>query len=145
MKSIKYTVACCAALVFIATAFAQDFEPEYIGGYPTKTYMIHIPGNTPMKDFWSIIAYGTKSRTFINSPKITVSSNDEDVNVNDDGSIDLYLGPKPVKGYEANTVITNPEEYTFLMFRLYGAKPQLWERKWKLGDPELVNRETSEQ
>ena len=29
------------------------------------------------------------------------------------------------------------EEY-FLMFRLHGAKPELWERKWKLGDPELV-------
>ena len=122
---------------------AQDSDGR--GLDPSKTYKIHIPANTPMKDFWSIIAYGTKSRTFINSPKITVSSNDEAVKVNDDGSIDLYLGPKPVKGYEANTVITNPEEDIFLMFRLYGAKPQLWERKWKLGDPELVNRDRIEQ
>jgi hypothetical protein len=106
---------------------------------PSKTYKIHIPANTPMKDFWSIIAYGTESRTFINSPKITVSSNDEGVKVNGDGSIDLYLGPKPVKGFEVNTVITNPDEDTFLMFRLYGATPQLWERKWQLGDPELVD------
>ncbi len=116
---------------------AQDGDGK--GLDPTKTYKIHIPANTPMKDFWSIIAYGTKSRTFINSPKITVSSNDEGVKVNSDGSIDLYLGPKPVKGFEANTVITNPKEDTFLMFRLYGAKPQLWERKWQLGDPELMN------
>ncbi len=104
-----------------------------------KTYKINVPANPPMKDFWSIIAYGNVSRTFINSPKITVSSNDEGVKVNDDGSIDLYLGPKTVKGFEANTVITNPEEETFLMFRFYGATPQLWERKWKLGDPVLVN------
>jgi hypothetical protein len=104
-----------------------------------KTYKVHIPANPPVKDFWSIIAYGTKSRTFIKSPKITVSSNDEGVQVNDDGSIDLYIGPKPVKGFEANTVITNPKEDYFLIFRLYGAKPQLWNRRWKLGEPTLVD------
>ena len=105
----------------------------------SKTYKINIPANPPMKDFWSIIVYGTESRTFINSPKFTVSSNDEGMKVNGNGSIDLYLGPKPVKGFEANTVITNPDEDSFLMFRLYGAEPRLWKRKWKLGDPELVD------
>jgi len=105
----------------------------------TKTYKINVPANPPTKDFWSIIAYGNVSRTFINSPKFTVSSNDEGVKVNADGSIDLYLSPKPVKDYEANTVITNPEEDAFLMFRFYGAKPELWDRKWKLGDPDPVN------
>jgi hypothetical protein len=116
---------------------AQDGDGR--GLDPSKTYRIHIPANPPMKDFWSIIAYGTESRTFINSPKITVSSNDEGVKVNGDGSIDLYLGPKPVKGFEANTVITNPKEDTFFMFRFYGATPELWERNWRLGDPELVD------
>ena len=37
-----------------------------------------------------------------------------------------------------DTLITSPEEPAFLMYRLYGAKPELWEKKWKLGDPELV-------
>jgi hypothetical protein len=104
----------------------------------SKTYRIRIPANAPMKDFWSIIAYGNKSRTFINSPKVTVSSNDGGVKENAGGSVDLYLSPKPVKGYEANTVITSPDEDAFLCFRLYGAKPELWEKKWQLGDPELV-------
>jgi hypothetical protein len=106
---------------------------------PSKTYRVDIPANAPMKDFWSIIAYGTKSRTFMNSEKFTVSSNDDGVKVNADGSIDLYLSPKPFKGFEANTVIINPAEDYFLMFRLYGAKPELWEKKWQLGDPELVD------
>ena len=104
----------------------------------TKTYKIHIPANPPIRDFWSLIAYGLKSRTFINSPKSTVTSDDEGVRMNDDGSIDLYLSPKPVDGFEANTLITSPEEPAFLMFRFYGAKPELWEKKWILGDPELV-------
>jgi len=105
----------------------------------SKIYKINVPANPPTRDFWSIIAYGTKSRTFMNSPKFTVSSNDEGVQINQDGSIDLYLAPEPVNGFEANTVIINPEEDYFLMFRFYGAKPELWERKWRLGDPELVN------
>ena len=36
MTSIKYTVYCCAALTLVTTSFAQDFEPKYIGGYPTE-------------------------------------------------------------------------------------------------------------
>jgi hypothetical protein len=104
----------------------------------SRTYKINVPANPPINDFWSIIAYGTVSRTFMNSERFTVSSNDEGVTVNADGSIDLYLSPRPVKGFEVNTVIINPKEDYFLMFRFYGAKPELWDRKWKLGDPELV-------
>ena len=115
---------------------ARDRDGKVLEG--SKTYKVHVPANPPMKDFWSLIAYGLKSRTFINSPKSTVTSADEGVVMNDDGSIDLYLSPKSVKGYEANTLITSPEEPAFLMFRFYGAKPVLWEKKWKLGDPELA-------
>lgn len=57
------------------------------------------------------------------------------------GSIDLYLSPKPVKGFEANTLIINPDEYYFLMFRLYGAKPELWNNKWVLSRPEIFQEQ----
>jgi hypothetical protein len=104
----------------------------------SKTYRINIPADPPTQDFWSIIAYGVESRTFANSPKFTASSNDEGVTVNADGSINLYVGPEAVAGFEANTVITNPNEEYFLMFRFYGAEPRLWEREWRLADPELT-------
>ena len=116
---------------------AQDSEGNALD--PDKTYRIHVPADPPTEDFWSIIAYGAVSRTFIDSPKFTVSSNDEGAKVNADGSVDLYLSPHPVKGFEANTVIINPNEESFFCFRFYGAKPELWERNWKLGDPELIN------
>jgi hypothetical protein len=122
-----------------ATAYVMTAKDgEGLGLEAAKTYKINIPANVPMKEFWSIIAYGTKSRTFMNSERFTVSSNDEGVKVNSDGSIDLYLSPESVEGFEANTVIINPQEDYFLMFRFYGAKPELWEKKWILGDPELV-------
>jgi len=118
---------------------AQDDEGK--GLEASKTYKIHVPADAPINDFWSIIAYGTVSRTFMNSARFTVSSNDESVVMNSDGSIDLYLSPTPIKGFEANTVIINPEEDYFLMFRFYGAKPELWDRQWRLGDPEETNNE----
>jgi hypothetical protein len=34
---------------------------------------------------------------------------------------------------------TCPKEDAFLMFCFYGARPELWERKWQLGNPVLVN------
>ncbi len=116
---------------------AQDGDGNALDA--EKTYRIRIPANPPIRDFWSIIIYGTESRTFANTPKFTVSSNDEGLVVNDDGSIDLYLAPQPVEGFEANTVVTNPDEDSFLCFRFYGATPELWEREWRLEDPELVN------
>ena len=68
-----------------------------------------------------------------------MSSNDEGVKVNADGSIDLYLASEPVKWYEANTVVTNPDEDSLLMFRFYGLTQQLCNRNWRVGDPDHVN------
>ena len=122
-----------------STAYMMTAQDGAGSGLDTaKTYKVNVPTNVPTRDFWSIIVYGTVSRTFVNSPKFTVSSNDEGFVVNDDGSVDLYIGPAPVEGFEANTVITSPDEDYFLMFRFYGAEPRLWDREWVLGDPELV-------
>ena len=39
MQSIKHIICCCAALALLVAGCAtteQAFEPQYIGGYPTK-------------------------------------------------------------------------------------------------------------
>ena len=54
---------------------AQDSDGKRLEA--SKSYRINVPVNPPTKDFWSIIAYGNVSRTFIDSQKFTVSSNDE--------------------------------------------------------------------
>ncbi|ODA48410.1 hypothetical protein BC476_10995 [Vibrio parahaemolyticus] len=51
------------------------------------------------------------------SPDISSHKN---LKVNSDGSIDVYYGPKPLKGYENNWVQTNPGEGWFTYFRFYG-------------------------
>ncbi|MGD8699932.1 MAG: DUF1214 domain-containing protein, partial [Gemmatimonadales bacterium] len=69
--------------------------------------------------------------------KITVSSlaNPE---VNADGSVDVYFGPQAPKGKENNSIITDPDEGFFLVFRFYGPTEGYIDKTWVLNDLELL-------
>ena len=43
-----------------------------------------------------------------------------DLKVNDDGSMDLYFGPKRPEGSGSNWVQTNPNKGWFVLFRFFG-------------------------
>ena len=61
-----------------------------------KTYKLHLPPHIPAKDFWSVIVYDTQTRSMLQTDQQfpSVSSQDKDVKVNADGSVDVYFGPK---------------------------------------------------
>jgi hypothetical protein len=59
-----------------------------------------------------------------------------EVKKNPDGSVDLYIGPKAPVGQETNWIPTDPARQFEFMFRLYGPKPEFFEKKWKLPDVE---------
>ncbi len=105
---------------------------------PTKTYRLTVPADVPAADFWSILMYSTRTRTFADSPVFGLSSRD-DLVVNDDGSVDLYVGPKAPEGFENNLLMTNPDDGTFFAFRFYGPLPPLTGGSWKLNDPVLMD------
>ena len=44
---------------------------------------------------------------------------DPSIRANDDGSIDIYIGPEPPPGYENNWIRTVPGTNWFPMLRLY--------------------------
>ena len=52
---------------------------------------------------------------------------------NADGSVDLYFGPEPPVGKEANWVKTVPGKGWFGIFRLYGPEQEWFDRTWRLG------------
>jgi hypothetical protein len=68
-----------------------------------------------------------------------ISSRSEGVKTNDDGSVDLFLGPDVPAGQEGNWIKTNPGEYWFAYFRLYAPTEAYFDKSWPLPDIEKVN------
>ncbi|CUH41258.1 DUF1214 domain-containing protein [Ruegeria atlantica] len=130
--------------------FWITYLPKYLGGgtfYLTglrdsvgdmydhnQTYKLNVPADTPAKDFWSVIVYSMETKSFIRDvERVGLSSRDaETMQVNDDGSYDIYFGPAAPDGMESNWIPT-PESY-FLLFRLYGPEEGWLESGWILPD-----------
>ncbi|SFV00283.1 Uncharacterized conserved protein [Bradyrhizobium arachidis] len=101
------------------------------------TYRLHVPPDVPVEQYWSLTAYDRDTHALIkNVDRASRASNNANVNRNADGSVDLYLGPKPPAGQEANWIPTDPARKFELMFRLYGPKQELFAKSWKLPDVE---------
>jgi hypothetical protein len=86
------------------------------------SYKVTLPPHVPAKLFWSVTLYeaenasglATEARRFP-----SLGSRDKPA-LNSDGTIDLYIGPKPPKGKEANWLATAPGRGFFAILRLYG-------------------------
>lgn len=80
-----------------------------------------------------------ETKSFIrDANRVGLSSRDaENMQVNDDGSYDIYFGPEAPDGMESNWIPT-PEIY-FLLFRLYGPEEGWLQSGWVLGDMEKVS------
>jgi hypothetical protein len=67
----------------------------------------------------------------------TGSSQNKDLIVNADGSVDVYFGPKPPAGKEPNWVQTVPGQTWFTILRLYGPLEPWFNKTWQPGEIEL--------
>ncbi|MBN9023443.1 MAG: DUF1254 domain-containing protein [Rhizobiales bacterium] len=106
-----------------------------------KTYRLRLPPNIPVKDFWSVIAYDTQTRSMLQTDQQfpSVSSQDEGVRVNDDGTLDAFFGPEAPSGYEHNWVQTIPGKGWFTILRLYGPLEPWFDGSWRPGEITLVD------
>ena len=97
-----------------------------------------MPAEPPVQRFWAVTAYDALSRSLLDSGgNITVSSlGDPDVNA--DGSVDIYFGPKTPEGKESNWIKTDPAKGFFVVFRFYGPLEGYIEKNWVLNDFELI-------
>ncbi len=118
----------------------------YLGGYKdndgdwldgAKNYKLNVPKNAPAARFWSVTVYHNDTRYLIqNEQQIADKSSRMDLDKNEDGSVDIYFGPKAPKGKEKNWIPTNPGEGWFSYFRLYGPTQDHFDLKWVLPDIE---------
>ena len=84
-----------------------DSKGDYLDG--GKSYKLNLPGDAPAEKFMSVVVYDSQTRSMLQTDQPYPNKNNkrDKLITNDDGSIDLYFGPKAPKGKEANWVISN--------------------------------------
>jgi hypothetical protein len=104
-----------------------------------QSYKLHIPPHVPAQQFWALTLYDRETCAFIRDmPRVELNSYDQKLQKNADGSLDVYVGPKPPAGKEENWIPTASGRNWFAAFRFYGPEKPLFEKTWKLPDVEKV-------
>jgi hypothetical protein len=67
-----------------------------------------------------------------------ISSRKQGLEVNADGSVDLFFGPDKPTGSQTNFVQTVPGKGWFVYFRLYAPTEAYFNKQWALPDIEEV-------
>jgi hypothetical protein len=103
------------------------------------SYRLRVPPDAPIKLFWSVTVYDVDTRALIrNEQKIADRSSRMDLRKNEDGSVDIYTGPKAPAGFEKNWIPTVPGKNWFAYFRFYNPTEAYFDRSWPLPDFEEV-------
>jgi hypothetical protein len=105
----------------------------------TRSYVLHVPPNPPAKLFWSLTVYDTNQRVIIdNSQRVVDKSSRQDLLKNQDGSVDIYVGPQAPAGKEQNWIPSVPGKAWFAYFRLYGPLQPYFDHTFALPDFQQV-------
>jgi hypothetical protein len=103
------------------------------------SYRLRVPPDPPVNLFWSVMVYDADTRALIlNEQKIADRSSRMDLHTNEDGSVEIYCGPKAPPGFEKNWIPTVPDENWFAYFRFYQPTETYFDRSWPLPDFEQI-------
>jgi hypothetical protein len=104
-----------------------------------RTYRLRVPSNVPTQQFWAITVYDRETRGLIREmSRGTLDSFDPNVKKNNDGSVDVFFGPRTPAGQESNWIPTAAGRDWFPTFRIYAPEDILFDKTWKLPDVERV-------
>ena len=106
----------------------------------SKRYRLHIPPNVPAANFWDVTIYDMQTRSLLQTDQVFpgVTSIDEDVVQNADGSYDVYLGPEKPEG-DVNWLQTIPGKSWHILWRIYGPLEGWYAKTWRPGEIELLD------
>jgi hypothetical protein len=121
---------------FYMIAF-EDADGEALDG--AKSYKVNLPKDIPAELFWSVTLYEAENASGLDNgqPFPSLGKLNKPAE-NEDGSIDLYIGPKAPAGKDRNWLATVPERGFFAILRLYAPGQAAIDGSWKPGDFEKV-------
>jgi hypothetical protein len=144
MFHYPYTAVTPAMAVSVPGA-GSDYGIAYVDSKKqvfdgSKTYRLRIPPNPPVNNFWAVTLYDNQTRSQLQTSQLfpTVGSQTKGIRTKDDGSYDIYFGPKPPKGFENNWLETVPGKGWFVALRMYGPLQAWIDKTWRPGEIELV-------
>jgi hypothetical protein len=125
----------CTSLDFLAT---RDATGTFLDG--GREYRLEVAEPVPADLFWSVTAYDARTRSQVLTPqdRATLGSVHDVLQRAQDGSVEIYLGPRPPPGKERQWIQTNPDTGFFLYFRLYAPDTHAFDGSWRLADVEAV-------
>lgn len=116
--------------------YLMTVKDRFDGG---STWRLRVPADAPTRQYWSVTAYDCATHALIRDvARYSLSSNTPGIEVNGDGSVDVYFGPAPPPGRAANWVPTAAGRRFELLFRIYGPEKPLLDKSWILPDVESV-------
>ncbi|WP_394776147.1 DUF1214 domain-containing protein [Flavobacterium sp.] len=103
-----------------------------------RSWQIAFEVDIPAKQFWSVVLYDNQTRPMLQTDQQfrSVSSQKKETQVNADGSVDLYLGPKSPAGKESNWVQTLHDKGWSIILRFYGPQKSWFDKTWKPSETE---------
>lgn len=111
----------------------KDSDGHWLDG--GKNYKLTVPANAPVKQFWSVTLYDNDDRCLIDTGELPDKSSRMELELNNDGSVDLYFGPTlPAGAPKTNWTKTVPGEGWFTYFRFYAPTQPYFDRSWQLPD-----------
>jgi hypothetical protein len=120
---------------YLMTTKDKDGQPLY----GKSSYRLHVPSGVPVKQYWSMTVYNRSTHTFLRDMKwMGKSSQTPGLQVNSDGSVDLYFDALPPKSGQSNWIPIDPSGCFEVLARFYGPTKELYTKSWKMGDIEEI-------
>jgi len=104
----------------------------------SKSYHLRVPPGVPASQFWAVTAYDLETAAFIRDSPSTEINSYQDLQKNDDGSVDVFFAHKPPDGKQSNWIHTAAGRPWFACFRFYGPEEAIHNKSWVLPDIERV-------
>jgi hypothetical protein len=98
----------------------------------------------PACNFWSLIVYDSETGLMIQTDQSwpSIHSNCNALEVNKDGSVDAWFGPKVQPGKQDNWIKTLPGRNWYLILRLYDISETGNGKSWSPGEIEEIDEDS---